>query len=490
MIRKLLKRTERFLGSARLALVLFAFVGVWSMLATMIPQGIATARTVMEWDAARGWLGDVLGFVGLHQAFMAPAFIVASVLLAVSTAVCCWGRTHAALVRSRLLVAGRATGVDALTARHDLSLPIPCEIDEADALNAAREAFGGLGLRMRESGGVLRSVSAPWSVWGSPVFHWSLLLLMLAALSGVLLRSEGLMAIEVGGSRADAPKSYLSLNAGALHDWSRVHRSIRVDAFDPALMKDGIDRGAVPTVSVLDASGTPIVTQQVYPNMKLHAGALSINAPGCGLVVTLAILDSAGTEMTRVTQFVDFSQEASGGTVPQRVMAVRNNQGQIVLKLYATVPLDRAKSGGYGEWIPRDPAARVVMTEGDGKVIVDEVVRKGAAATVAGEGSIKVLDIGWYSLLSLVDDPTIPFVYGAMILASLGLTLSVAMPQRLVVAAVIGEGAERSLAVNLRLWRNNPTSRREVEEALVAALDAGRAAPLEEKVPDEGEVEG
>jgi cytochrome c biogenesis protein ResB len=342
-------------------------------------------------------------------------------------------------------------------------------IPESEALDLAVAALGAVGIKARRGDGVLASVSPPWSVWGSPVFHWALVLFALAAFAGVLLRAEGPMAIAVGETKADKPPSYLSVEEGAWHDWTRVDRSIRLDAFDPSVTRGGIDLGAVPTVSVLDSDGTVLATQQVYPNNKLHSGSLSINAPACGLAVTIQLTTPSGQSLPPVMQLVDFSQETSGGTVPVAPLVASDNDGSVLLWMQATVPLDRTLDG-YGEWIPKEPSAYVVLEDGSGATLYDGLIRMGEAEALAGGGTIALTDIGWFSWLSLVDDPSIPYVYASMIAAMLGLTLSLVSRQQLVLAAVIDGPEGRALAVNTRLWRNAAATRDEIEAELTRAL--------------------
>jgi hypothetical protein len=468
VIRTAWSRLLGFLGSATLALWLLVFVGVWSMAATAVPQGATSAAAATAWAEKHPSLELMVRAVGLHHAFTSPLFILCSVLLALSTAVCCWNRTKFALRRSRRLKDAASMGEAALAEKHDLTIEIASN-READALEIASGTLAGIGIKTARRGNTLLAVSPSWSTWGSPVFHWSLLLLIVAALSGALLRSEGAMALYVGQTKPDAPASYMAVNTGPLHSWNLVHRSIRVDAFEPNLVLGGIDRGAVPTVSVLDRSGRALVTQQVYPNKKLHAGSLSINAPECGLAVAYSILSTSGVEVARQVQLAAFSQAATDGTVPLSELVSRSGPGGSQMKLSVTVPLDRA-NGNFGEWIPAQPKARVVVRSAGDSVLQDRVVTPGQPLALPGGGSIRLDGIGWYSRLALTDDPTIPLVYASMVLAALGLTLTLVARQQIVAATVVQESDGLKLVLQLRLWRNVPTDRGEIERELVRAL--------------------
>lgn len=469
MIRRAWPRIVGFLTSAGLAVGLLVFVGVWSMVATFIPQGDPRSAAVAGWAAANATLEPVVRTMGLHQAFSSPAFIACVLLLGVSTTLCAWRRTKGAISRTRALRVASGTDTDALSARHDLEIAVDPAMDSSEVLSVASETLGRLGIRARLHEGVLKAVATPVSVWGSTIFHWALVALLVVISAGQLLRSEGSMALAVGQTKADTQESYVSVSAGPWRDRSGVRRSIRVDSFDPAYTIGGIDRGAVPTVSVLDGSGKVTQTQRVYPNSMLHSGSLSISAPACGLSASLVLLGPGGAVTGRVIQYVDFSQVASEGTVPLGTLLRTLPGGQGQMRLAVTVPLDRV-GGQFGEWIPKQPAARVSVTSSDGDSLLDKVIRPDEYVELPGGERLRLVDIGWYSRLSIVDDRTVPLVYASMITALIGLAVSLLARQQLFVAAVVGDANHRLLAVNMRLWRNVPTTRKEVESALVLAL--------------------
>ncbi len=471
MIRGVLKRVHRALVSPALALGLIAFITVWSVIATAIPQSsVATPDAMAAWTTKYRTLEPAVEAVGLHRAFSAPIFIAAVVLLAISSGLCAWGRTKAAAGKARRLKAAALMGPAELQRAHDISIPLDTAASRADVLERAASVFAALGVKTRRRQDVVLAVSPSWSVWGSAVFHWALVALVLTVFASLVLRSEGAMGVAVGATVPDQEESYFSVETGRLHDWARVKRSIRIDDFDPAGRKGDLELGAVPTVTVLDADGRAVITQQVYPNKKLHAGSVSIYSPMCGLAVTVEIEDAAGRPLGRVTQLVDFSQEASGGTVPVKPMAATDDQGRVVMRLSATVPLDKDPHGGFGEWIPEQPKAHLVLSDGSGTRLLDRVVNEGETAAIEGGGTLRVADVGWYAVLVVVDDPTIPLIYASMIVAMLGLTLSVAMRQQIVAAAVVDGADGPYLAVQARLWRNVSTTADEIRGELESAL--------------------
>ncbi len=469
MIRRVLLGVTRFLTSTVLTVVLLVLVSLWSMLATLVPQGAASSRDVTVWAASHSVVEPLVRVLGLHQAFGSIAFVACVLLLALSTVVCSWRRTKTAIRRTRALRDGAAAGPADVAATHELEIVCDPSLTASEAMDVAARTLGRLGIRTKRRGEVLDAVSPWWSVWGSPVFHWALVALIVVIVGGRLQRSEGSMAIAVGQTKADAPASYLSIEAGPWRSWSRVDRSIRLDALEPDYKTGGVDRGAVPTVSVLDGAGNVLVKQRVYPNNMLHSGSLSINAPAVGLSAVFAVLDSRGAETGRIVQYVDFSQTATDGTVPVRVFTRADTAGGVAMRLYATVPLDRY-GGGYGEWIPQKPSAHLVVTDAQGAPLLDRVLHPGEEVSLPGGGAVRLLDVDWYSRLSLVDDSTIPLIYMAMVIAMIGLSMTLFFRQQLLVATA-DEGPDGTkLLVKMRLWRNVPTNRAEIETELVRAL--------------------
>jgi hypothetical protein len=83
---------------------------------------------------------------------------------------------------------------------------------------------------------------------------------------------------------------------------------------------------------------------------------------------------------------------------------------------------------------------------------------------------VRVDSIGYYARLKIVDDwSTIP-LYACLAAATIGLTIAFLARQQIVLAAVIGSPEGARLAVRMRLWRNESSSRGAVERELARAL--------------------
>jgi cytochrome c biogenesis protein ResB len=469
VIRDAWRWVVKFLGSAGLAIWLLAFAGVWSMTATAIPQGESSDPLVAAWASKYPLIEPMVRTVGLHQAFSSPVFAACVVALFVSTALCAWQRTRAAMHRGRALGKAALEDQQSVIESHDLEILCDPALSKPEVLSIASETLGELDIRTKLRGDVLSAVSPSWAVLGSPVFHWALLALIVVIFASSLQRSEGLMGVAVGQTKPDEPASYGTLHAGPMHDWRGVRRSIRVDAFDLQFETGGTKRGPTPTVSVLDGEGRVLTTQRVYPNMMLTTGSLAIYPSAYGLAVTLSMVNTSGLETGRTVQLVDFSDAAQDGTVSSGSLAISDSAGSPELIVSTTVPLGRV-GGQLEKALPENPTARIVVTSPDGEPLVDRIVSPGEEVALPIGDSLRVDSIGYYARLQVVDDwSTIP-LYACLAAALIGLTIAFGTRQQIVLATVIDGPEGARLAVRVRLWRNESSSRSAVESELARAL--------------------
>ena len=248
-----------------------------------------------------------------------------------------------------------------------------------------------------------------------------------------------------------------------------MHRSIRLDAFEPDYHIGGVDRGPTPTVSVLDGAGKVVKTQRVYPNKTLNIGSLTIYPADYGLAANVSIVDTSGVETGRSVQLIDFSDEATGGTVPAGLLYVDDSAGNPQLEVAFTVPLDRT-DGQYEHQLPKTQTARVVVASLDGTPLLDRTVSPGQDVALPVGGSLRLNSLGYYARLQVVDDWSILLLYAGLVVAGIGLAITVLTRQQIILVTVI-EGPEGTkLAATVRLWRNASSSRDEIESQLARAL--------------------
>jgi hypothetical protein len=466
-----LRRVTSWLASPRLAAILLLVVGVWSFLGTLVPQGYDGDPKVEAWRVANRALAPLVSAAGFHQAFASPLFVVTVLLLAASTAVCSWRRTKVAIGRHRLLSAITDDEAAHLAERPTFSVDLGPEAP-AEPLAAAADALHGMGLRASGRDEMVVAASRPWAVFGSPVFHWALLLLILVIVGVRFVRADGLMGVPVGDSRPLAAESFGFLDYGALYRFSQVPDSIRVDRMDIVYMVDGIDRGPAPTVSIVRPDGSVAASQVVYPNNPMRYGSLIIHPSAVGLSPGFAIVSKEGTEGARTNLLVDFDDAAPQGTKPADfTLTAASPQDSLVATV--TVPLQKSGSA-FVQALPDQPRATfTVRPAGGGPPVASGTLLASQELKLPNGSRLRLLGVGYYARLSIVDDPAVPLIYALLLVGLLGVSISILGRQSLAVVTLgETETGERTVYVWFRDWRANKVRAAQAEEAMRGALEA------------------
>ena len=459
-------RLRRFLASPKLAIGLMAYLGVIAFLGSLVPQGPLGSAKVAEWVATHGAAEGVARVVGLHSAYTAWYFLIGVLLLCASTALCAFDRTRVAFSRFALLRAAQSGASANTTLSCDYSVRLPEGLSRPDGAAAVRNALGRLGIRAPDRDGRLVAASWPYATLCSALFHWALLVLFCALLVGSLVRSEGLIGVPVGEQRPDAPDSYGFLIAGPLHNWAGAKRTIGVEQLRLVYVIDGLDRGPTPLVSVSDPKGTQVARQFVYPNAPIRLGSLVVHPSGYGLSVSVALIGADGSERGRTTQVVDFAAKEHGVAGPADLVLTGGSPSDSI-DVRVTVPLD-VRDGLASHTVPARP--RATFAYGAGTAETSAPLRPGAQLSLPDGSKLRLLKVGYYARLSVVDDPTVPFIYIALFAGLLGVSVALLARQRLIVVTVERDDEGQRLDVFARIWRNAGTSSAEIKQAIEGSL--------------------
>ena len=465
-----LRKTANWLASPKLAAVLLVVVGIWSFLGTLVPQGVATDSKVVAWGIAHPALQPLVSALGFHQTFASPAFAVLMLLLAASTAVCSWRRTKVALRRHGLLRGISDADAHKLVEHPTFTVTASAE-SSGDPVELASEALRRMGLKLHRRQGLTIATSRPWVVFGSPVFHWALLLLILAILGGRLYRAEGLIGVPEGDSRPLAEKSFGLLDKGPFYRFAEEPLLFRVDKMNLSYPVDGIDRGPAPTVSVVRPDGSIAANQVVYPNNSLRYGSLVVYPSEIGLSPGFALVSPDGAETARTNLVVDFDEAAPSGTGAAEFTLTANDPEASIVGT-VTVPLQKLPDGKFAQLAPNPPRATFTLRPiSGGAPVAEGTLDVGEELPLPDGSRLRLLGVGYYARLSVVDDSSIPLIYALLLIGLVGLSISVLGRQSLaVVTAAEGPDGSTSVAVWFRDWRANAVRSAQAEQAVREAL--------------------
>lgn len=457
-----------WLLSPRVAIGLMFYLGVVSLIGTLVSQGSPSDPKVVTWAAGHRQFEVIVRALGLHHAYTSPLFLAGVALLVVSTSACAWRRSRVAWVRAGLLRLARSAPSEVASALStDATIPLAEGRDRDEAIAAVESALGKSGLRTRRFDRAVVSASPPLLPLASPLFHWSLVSLIVVLTLGALGRSEGLMGVSVGESKPDVRDSYGVVSAGPMHSWPGNARTIGVEELKLSYVVAGLDRGPAPVVIVKNAWGRTLARQVVYPNRALHAGALTVHPNAYGLSATFALIGADGREIERSTELLDFA-DSQPSTLPRR-FDLNDASGRTSLVGSVRI-LTPTEAGRPSRTLPASPTAEFEFSTAAGTRVTGGTIRPGQEILLPDGARIRLIRIGYYARLSVVDDWTIPLVYAALAAGLVGLAIALTIPLRLVVVS-IGDSGEPRADVTVRLWRNNGVTREQVLESVAEGLN-------------------
>lgn len=415
-----MSRIRRFLRSPRTALWLIALAAVWMVLGTIVPQDDLDAVAAAQWRSANPAFANVTDALGLHEAFVHPVFLILAALLAASTAVCAWDRSVSAYRLWHKAGVITQPEVDAMRHRPTCAWSIAGFDGDEELLAAAASALREAGLRVKQGPAVVEGRTSRVGLVGSPLFHWALVGLLIAAPLGWLASSSGLIGVIEGESVIDEPSAYGLLDTGPLHGGQSGHL-ISVDQPMPLSYEaGGVDRGPAPVVTISDGEKV-LASGRVYPNNPLRYGSTTVhmNTYGTGVVLS----EETGG---RQGFLIDFPEQ--DGEIAQTTFTLETSEGDTQIEISPHLVADEA-----GHAVLHEP--REIRVTVSGANSYSQILREGESFQFA-DRALTIERIGYYARLSVVDDPVIAWIYVLFVAAAIGVTIAIAMPYRVVRAGI------------------------------------------------------
>lgn len=429
------------LRSRRLAAVLIGALGVYSIVGTLLPQGPANDVLVLEWAQAHPGAEQIAAALGLHQAYSAPLFLILVAILVITTTACAWERTRRALRFVRSLGGLSTSLLGRLANRPEAAFTVADGVDPRAALAAVAGELESQGFRVRSESKTVDGRAGIAGIWGSPVFHWSLVALMLVAGIGRATRSEGFLALPLEDRVADLHESYLQVDDGPLFGERHTGVVFVAAELDRRYSLGGVEYGPTPLVAAY-RDGTEVARGWVRPNSPLRVGSLMVHMVDFGPAVVLALETPDGAEIGRGTFTLDRSETTSSGTSPQE-FSLSSEAGEPLVDVRVQVQVFRSASGDAPE-----PVSRAILetsTPSATSFGPPVVVTEGEALDLPGGQRIRVAHVKDWVRVSVANDWSVPFIYVLLLLATFGLGVAVLLPARRVSVLLVEDSGGWSL---------------------------------------------
>lgn len=408
----------RLLRSRRLAIWLITALGAYMALVAAVPQGSMISATVSDWQTAHPYWADVTTGLGLHRAYAQPWFLLAAGLLIASLVACSWERTVGALREWRRF--DEVPPSDHGAWRQDpiaLHDGLPADV----ALSRVAEAFTTSRLRVSPAADGLRGVGNRWGVIGSPLFHWTLVLLFASAALSQATKAEGVMAITHGTSKAEVADSYgPGLYTGPLFPGHRENLSISVSEAVDGLVVDEVDRGYAPRVQ-LAVDGREVRDHYVFSNRPLRYGGITVHeGDGFGPSLRVRLASRTAQPTTLDLPFVR-NEAVQYGIEPYMAGYTGGDGVQYVLRIEAR---------------PDKRMAVFARPESQTGWALSEEIGLDGSIELPGGVNFDPISFGTYSLLIVANDPFMGLVIGALLAVGVVVIVPLFFPPRVVWARI------------------------------------------------------
>lgn len=424
-----MKKLWRFLRSRRFA--------VWAIIVFAGYSAIATVFSPNDFGAP----------------YRHPLFLVIAGLLTMSTMACAWERTRAASRSLRMsTLSDRARGQ--LLERPDFVLDT-----RETGLDAVEQALRGLRLTTRREHDAVQGRAGIGGALGSPVFHWSLALLFVVVALGQLTRTEGLMGVMAESQKPDAEASYGRLDQGPLS--VLTGRVIAVGEIESNYVENGMDQGVTPYVEIRSSDGSRVLAAgYAYPNHPIRYRSMLVHANDDGLAALIEV--TGGGSVLTEEVLLDYDEKRE--RVEPALFGVTGTSGVTA----ATIALEPAEGS-----TPERRLVRIRSSAGVAAPLenpdIDQIVPEGEAMELPGSLTLRIVRLGKYARLSVVNDWSVYPIYALFGLALVGLVLALFAPPKAVRVLLVEAEDGPRLHIAVRHSRGDPHFPDRVRSALSRA---------------------
>lgn len=445
-------RLWRGLRSRRVASYLLVYVTAFFGVATLVPWGGPESPEVMEWAAANPFAESVVRALGMHDPYTTPWFLVPALWLAASTCACAYERTVSALRVMRSQGSVKSGDLRSLEGADALHFRLPASGD-ADPLDRVAAVARSVGMRVRRGPVAIFGYSRSIGLLGSPVFHAAMGLLFVFATMGWLTRAEGGIALLRDRAKEDARASYLAgATTGLLFGDAYTGYELTVREVIENHIVDGVGRGSAARIEVRDDDRL-VRSQLVYTNHPLRLGTTLIHHPKdrWGLAAVISVGDTGSVQAQTIEVPFERDPDAPLGHRPY-LFTIEPSVGEAI-----------------DVSVTPDKAARLAILAGsrDRAIKSDAVIGEGESFVIPRGPRITVVELTRWAEVTVVRDWSVPFLYLMFILGTVGVTLTMYVPYRSLIARTArrADGDETVVSVVVRAQKNDPAFRLRVMEA-------------------------
>ena len=466
------KKLWAWLQGYKVAVGLFMFLTLYWVLATLLAASQEDLNNVRGLYAIIESMRPQLKFFGLENPYSSVWFILPVIALFFSTVACALTRTRVAQQRVKAYRHLCDLNPDELSRR---GVRVSEVFEESILSGGALKEFG-----LRRDSLQVENDSAVyskqrWALFSSPLFHWSLVAMMLVVFLGVLSRAESMMTIAETQTLPIVDENVVYTMKGPLYGTTQKPFIVRVAGSEANLVVDGIEHGFTPKVELLDSTGQVLKSQYVYPNAPLsHANLMIHRIETYGMAAHFVMTAEDGYTEPFI-EILELSEDEETQLILPLTFELLNDQyegGGVSVTFMLLPPSHDSEGNVIPVKLSQAEGIIVVRQLESREIILDDNMNVGDTIQIFDDLALTLERVTYTTTLKIVDDWSVKPLYALLLIATL-LAAGALMTNPAV--AIVGRGSDGASYAFLRLYRPSSFSARDVYDHLRAAGEDGRS---------------
>lgn len=428
------------LKSRKLAISLLLVILIFSALGTQIPQrSLLTAKDFSAWQARNPFLSRICEALGFTNLYWTWWYIALLVLLLINVAFCTASRFRQALRPTSL----QSRSTESLRKFENFfsfytSEKVSGTLQTIHSLLTARRYRV---FHQEIPGGCfVWAEKGRFGVWGSLLFHFSFLIILVGVLVSLGTRVKGRMAITEGQTFTERARDYLVLKRGLLSTYKHSGFQVKLEEFRVETKGKATEYFSDVTVK---EDGRTITQKTIGSNNPLVYKGLTFLPDIHGFSPLLVLKDKNGTSLLEA--YIIFTTHFSKGKVKyEDFINVPGSDIVIEGKIYPDAIKNgqslRSKSG-----IPRNPAIDLIVYEGEQRIFTGPAM---LGQTVDFDGfSLTFADLRYWSSFWVIKDEGVPIIFVGCWLGIIGLFIVTTFISKRILVRIQKEGDSTAIYV-------------------------------------------
>ncbi len=423
------KKITTFFRSKKLAIILVVLIILLSIIGTHIPQKPQLKPDVYDiWKNNHPTQAEIFEKIGFTNLFSSFVFLSLLSLLFVNTLFCTRGMIKSALRRLDVQIQKKAY----INGLENNNL-IVTEKEHKRVISLIDSVLRSNGYKVSQEENCISGQKNRLGVLGTPLFHVSILFIILASVYGSTGRMEGDMRLIEGQTLSEDHGNYMFINEGPLYNENHKKFDITLDKFYANYQDEtGMPRGAAGKLTITE-NGQKVKTDIVYSNNLMAYNGYTFLGNVYGLAPLLILRNTDGTVYSG--SYVTASDtDNSGRYIASFEMGDTGYQGGLMV--YMTTNLTSGKIMESGA--EQTPILFLKVFD-KGKEIFDGTLHINDTVRISDK-YLGFYDIKYWSDFYIVKDDGTIWVYGGIGLITLSLVISFFIIPRKVWVEIVRDG--------------------------------------------------